>query len=121
MFFSERFEGHFIEKISYELNNNGICLIIYDRDAAGMNYTPLIKTWQEISDKNFTLTYDYDSYPKEINNFFTFMKLFNNNIYVNSTNESNRINKLKNNDEIFFYELNKGYVINSIFCQFRLI
>lgn len=116
-FFYEKFENHFIEKISYELENNNIYLTIYDRDGAGGNYSPLIKSWQEISDKNFTLTYLYNEYPKEKNNFFSHMKLFKNNIYVNSTEEPNIINKLKEDKEIFFYQLYKGYVVNSILCN----
>jgi hypothetical protein len=45
------------------------------------------------------------------------MKLFKNNIYINSTEEPNKINKLKEDKEIFFYQLYKGYVVNSILCN----
>lgn len=116
-FFYEKFENHFIGKISYELDNNDIYLTIYDRDGAGGDYSPLIKSWQEISDKNFTLTYLYNEYPKEKNNFFSHMKLFKNNIYINSTEEPSKINKLKKDKEIFFYQLYKDYVVNSMICK----
>lgn len=115
-FFSEKLDGHFIEKVLYQIEKNTVYLTIYDRDGAGAQYTPIIKKWVESSNKSYSLIYLYNDYPKEKNNFFMFMKLFKNNIFINSTEEPSRISKLKNDKDVLFYTLDKGYIVNDLFC-----
>lgn len=115
-FFFEKIEGHFIHKVLYKIEKDDVYFIIYDRDGAGIECTPLIKKWIESSNRNYSLIYQYNYYPKEKNNFFNFMELFNNDVFINTTEEPSIISKLKNDKEIHFYNIDKNYIINDLLC-----
>lgn len=105
-------QGHFFEKVSYVNSNKNIFLIAYDRDGAGSQFNPMVKSWIEREDKYFQ-DFIYDNYPREKNTLLDFMKLKNNCLYFYNSDE-NQISKISNDQEECFYKLDNSYTVSDI-------
>ena len=112
--FSQTFKNKFLIDCEYRLLNNNIYLFVYDRDAAGSNLSGLIRAWVEKENNEF-LYCDSTDFGKNYNDFYHFVKFFNNAKYLCKYSCINKLFKIVNNEETLFYTADKNYVINEIF------